>query len=50
MFRIIGMKFIDPNWEESKDSEQKEMERIRKQTVKINKQNEGETKDKKGCC
>jgi hypothetical protein len=50
MFRNIGLKFIDPEYEESMGDEQKEMERIRKQTVKINKNTEGTTEGKKGCC
>ena len=52
LFKTIGIKFIDPNFEESdqQDPEEKEMERIRKQTVKINtKEDKKEVKGGK-CC
>jgi hypothetical protein len=50
MFRVVGLKFIDPNYEDSKDDEQKEQERIRKQTVKIKDKDTNKGTEKKGCC
>jgi hypothetical protein len=51
MFKTIGLKFIDPDYEESGSNEEKEMERIRKQTVKINKADKDKGgKEGKGCC
>jgi hypothetical protein len=52
LFRVIGSKFIDPNYEnEEKTSEDFEMEKIRRQTVKISKDDKNSQQTgKKGCC
>jgi hypothetical protein len=49
MFKNIGLKFIDPEYEDNLDNEEKELQRIRKQTVKIN-NTDTKTTEKKGCC
>ncbi len=51
LFKALGTKFIDPNYEEAADEEEKEQQRIRKETVKINKKDgDGKEEGKKGCC
>ncbi len=51
LFKAVGTKFIDPNYEEGQDDEEKEIERIRKDTVKINKKDaDKKNEDKSGCC
>jgi hypothetical protein len=49
MFKSIGLKFIDPDYTDVLGDEEKEMQRIRKQTVKINSKDE-KKEEKKGCC
>ena len=50
MFKAVGTKFIDPNYDEGQDEEAKEIERIRKDTVRISKKDSDKKDDKKGCC
>jgi hypothetical protein len=50
MFRNIGLKFIDPDYEDNLGEEEKELQRIRKQTVKINNKDEKPEGEKGGCC
>lgn len=52
LFKSIGNKFIDPNYEEEFTAEEREEEKKRKQTIKINhaSDNNQATPNKKGCC
>lgn len=45
------MKYIDPSFDESATAEEKEIEKTRKQTVKITNKDQPASKEgKKGCC
>ena len=52
MFKAIGNKFIDPNYEEELRNEETEDDKKRKQTIKIKStpENNQATQNKKGCC
>lgn len=53
LFRNIGNRYIDPNYEDSKNKtpDEIDMERVRSQTVKISKdQGNTETVKKRKCC
>ncbi len=52
LFKAIGIKFIDPNSqiEDNMTSDEKEIERVRKQTVKISNNDQKKEIKQKKCC